>query len=175
MVRSYKNISPSIENTAYIDPQCTVIGDVYIGADSSIWPGAVIRGDMHSIRIGARTSIQDNSVLHITHKSEHNPNGNPLEIGDDVTIGHKVTLHGCTVHNQCIIGIDSTVLDGAIIEENTILAAGSVVPPKKVLESGFLWMGAPAQKKRPLTPEETTFILYSANNYVKLKNDYLNE
>jgi carbonic anhydrase/acetyltransferase-like protein (isoleucine patch superfamily) len=174
-VRNFGEFKPQIDKLAYVDVDSTIIGNVKIGKDSSIWPQAVIRGDMHSITIGERTSIQDCSVLHITHKSEHNPGGHPLLIGSNVTVGHKVTLHGCTIEDKCIIGIDAVVLDGAVIESNTILAAGSIVPPGKVLEKGYLWMGAPAVRKRELTDAEKEFILYSANNYVKLKNQYLQQ
>lgn len=171
--RSYLEYSPFIGTNTYVDPMALIIGNVTIGKDCSIWPFACIRGDMHSIHIGDRTSIQDSSVLHITHAGEYSPNGFPLMIGSDVTVGHKVTLHGCTIHDLTIIGMGSVVLDGAVIESEVILGAGSLVTPGKILESGYLWVGAPAVRKRPLTKEELSFIRYSANNYVKLKNNYL--
>lgn len=172
-VRTYLKHTPSIDASTFVDETAVVIGNVKIGKDSSIWPMVTIRGDMHQITIGDRTSIQDSSVLHITHAGKYTPLGYPLLIGSNVTVGHKVTLHGCTINDDCIIGIDSTVLDGAVIESNVILGAGSLVPPGKVLESGFLWLGSPVKKKRPLTEKEMEFIQYSADNYVKLKNNYM--
>ncbi len=159
----------------FVDNSAVVIGDVEIGADSSVWPGTVIRGDMHRIRIGARTSVQDGSVLHITHASDYNPAGHPLEIGDDVTVGHSVCLHGCRIGNRVLIGIGSTVLDGAVVEDEVVIGAGSLVPPGKRLESGFLYMGSPVKQVRPLKDSERSFFRYSAGNYVKLKDAYLAE
>ena len=167
------NKVPVYGDRVYIDEQSTVIGDVTLGDDCSVWPTAVIRGDMHSITIGARTSIQDGAVLHITHASDYNPDGYPLTIGDDVTVGHKAVLHGCTVQNRCLIGIGAVVLDGAIIEEEVIIGAGSLVAPGKRLESGFVYKGNPATKSRPISDKERTFFRYSALNYVKLKDSYL--
>ncbi|MGE4348436.1 MAG: gamma carbonic anhydrase family protein [Candidatus Berkiella sp.] len=172
-IRSFQGYQPTIDPSVYIDPMCTIIGDVHIGKDSSVWPHVSIRGDMHHIRIGEGTSIQDGSVIHVTHASKYNPDGFATTIGNFVTIGHKVTLHGCTIHDYCIIGMDSIVLDGAVIESQVLLAAGSLVPPKKVLKSGYLWAGRPAQIKRPLTEEELSFFEYSAKNYIKLKDQYL--
>lgn len=172
-IRSHLQHTPHIGTKTYVDPNAVIIGNVTIGQDSSIWPFASIRGDMHAITIGARTSIQDGCVLHITHPSTYHPEGFPLHIGDDVTIGHKVILHACTVQDLCIVGMGSIVLDGAVIESNTIIGAGSLVPPGKVCESGYLWLGSPVIKKRPLTAEEMAFIRYSAQNYVKLKDSYL--
>jgi carbonic anhydrase/acetyltransferase-like protein (isoleucine patch superfamily) len=173
MLRPYLKHFPKIGENTYIDPQSAVIGNVVIGKDSSIWPFACIRGDVQAITIGSRTSIQDGCVLHVTHDSQYHPGGFPLHVGDDVTVGHKATLHACTILDACIIGMDSIILDGAIIESDTILGAGTLVPPGKKLPSGFLWVGSPCVQKRPLTPEEIAFIRYSAQNYVKLKNDYL--
>ncbi|SFC20232.1 Carbonic anhydrase or acetyltransferase, isoleucine patch superfamily [Microbulbifer thermotolerans] len=167
--------SPQLGQGVYIDPQSAVIGDVTLGDDSSVWPMAVVRGDMHRIRIGARTSVQDGAVLHITHAGPFNPKGWPLTIGDDVTIGHKACLHGCTVGNRVLIGIGAIVLDGAVIEDEVVLAAGALVPPRKTLESGYLYVGSPAKPARRLTDKEKAFFRYSADNYVKLKNQYLAE
>ncbi|KUJ83067.1 gamma carbonic anhydrase family protein [Microbulbifer flavimaris] len=164
---------PQLGDNVYVDPQAAVIGDVAIGEDSSVWPMAVVRGDMHRIRIGARTSVQDGAVLHITHAGPFNPDGWPLVIGDDVTIGHKACLHGCTVGNRVLVGIGSIVMDGAVIEDEVVLAAGALVPPGKKLESGYLYVGAPCKQARPLSDKEREFFRYSAQNYVKLKNDYL--
>jgi carbonic anhydrase/acetyltransferase-like protein (isoleucine patch superfamily) len=128
-----------------------VLGDVEIGEDSSVWPLTVVRGDMHRIRIGARTSVQDGSVLHITHAGPFNPDGFPLIIGDEVTIGHKVMLHGCTLGNRILVGMGSTIMDGAIVEDEVIIGAGSLVPPGKRLVSGYLYMGSPVKQARLLT------------------------
>lgn len=174
-IRPFNNTVPQLGARVFVDPTAVVIGDTQIGDDSSIWPYTVIRGDMHRIRIGARTSIQDGSVLHITHASDFNPAGHPLIIGDDVTVGHSVNLHGCTVGNRVLIGIGSTVLDGAIIEDEVVLGAGSLVPPGKRLESGFLYVGSPCKQARPLKDSERQFFTYSANNYVKLKNSHIEE
>ncbi|MFI2811054.1 MULTISPECIES: gamma carbonic anhydrase family protein [Microbulbifer] len=167
--------SPQLGNGVYIDPQSAVIGDVTFGDDCSVWPMAVVRGDMHRIRIGARTSVQDGAVLHITHAGPFNEAGWPLEIGEDVTIGHKACLHGCTVGSRVLIGIGAIVLDGAVIGDEVVLAAGALVPPGKKLESGYLYVGAPCKQARPLTEKEKEFFRYSAANYVKLKNQYLTE
>jgi carbonic anhydrase/acetyltransferase-like protein (isoleucine patch superfamily) len=133
---------------------------------------AVIRGDVNYIRIGRRTSIQDGSVLHVTHRHETLPEGHPLLIGDEVTVGHNVTLHGCTIGHRCLIGMGSTVLDGAILEEDVLLGAGSLVPPGKRLEGGYLWIGAPVKRARPLTETEREWLGYSSAHYVRLKNSY---
>ncbi len=174
-IRPYLTHLPKIGNRTYVDDAAVIIGQVSIGDDCSIWPFASIRGDMHRIQIGNRTSVQDGCVLHITHAGEFNPQGFPLTIGSDVTIGHKAILHGCTILDACLIGMGSIVMDGATIESEVILGAGSLVGPGKICESGYLWVGSPAIKKRPLTKEEIAFIRYSASTYVKLKNVYLSE
>lgn len=173
MIRTFQNHTPELDKTVYADPQCSIIGDVKIGKDSSVWPMAVIRGDMHAIRIGEGTSIQDGTVIHVTHAGKYNPQGYATHVGNFVTVGHQVTLHGCTVQDYCVIGMGSTILDGAVIEHQVLLAAGSLVLPNKILKGGFLWAGRPAEQKRPLTPEEIAFFEYSAQNYIKLKNQYL--
>ena len=172
-IKQHLHSQPVLGNRVFVDKTACIIGDVKIGDDSSIWPMAVIRGDMNCIRIGARTNIQDGSVLHITHKSEDNPEGNPLIIGDEVIVGHKAVLHGCTIHNRCLIGIGAIVLDGAIIEEEVIVAAGCLVPPGKHLLGGYLYKGNPAQQARPLTDKEKEYFSYSSSNYVQLKNEYM--
>ncbi|ACE85432.1 anhydrase, family 3 protein [Cellvibrio japonicus Ueda107] len=172
-IRPFQGHIPSLGENVFVDPAAVVIGDVSIGDDSSVWPCVVIRGDMHRIRIGARTSVQDGSVLHITHASDYNPAGHPLTIGDEVTVGHSVCLHGCTIGNRVLIGIGSTVLDGAVVEDEVVIGAGSLVPPGKRLESGFLYMGSPVKQVRPLKEGERHFFRYSATNYVKLKDAYL--
>ncbi|PIQ42930.1 MAG: gamma carbonic anhydrase family protein [Gammaproteobacteria bacterium CG11_big_fil_rev_8_21_14_0_20_46_22] len=171
-IRSFDGKTPRIAITAYIDEASLVLGNVVIGEDSSIWPMTVIRGDVHSIHIGARSNIQDGSVLHVTHDSEYVPGGQALQIGDDVTVGHRVILHACTIGHRCLIGMGSTVLDGAVLEDEVMLGAASLVPPGKVLETGFLYVGAPAKKIRPLTDQEKTFLRYSAESYVQLSKQH---
>jgi len=171
-IKAYKDKLPIIGKGVFIDETATVIGDVVLGDDVSIWPATVLRGDVNRIGIGARTNIQDGSVLHVTHSGEHSPGGYPLLVGDDVTIGHRVVLHGCRIGNHCLIGIGAVVMDGAVIQDEVILGAGSLVPPGRTLESGFLYIGSPARKARPLTAEEKVFFRYSATHYVSLKNDY---
>ncbi|MBD9656876.1 MULTISPECIES: gamma carbonic anhydrase family protein [unclassified Pseudomonas] len=174
-IRTYQSITPQLGERAFVDASAVVIGDVQIGEDSSVWPLTVIRGDMHRIRIGKRTSVQDGSVLHITHAGPFNPDGFPLIIGDEVTIGHKVMLHGCTLGSRILVGMGSTVMDGAVVEDDVIIGAGSLVPPGKVLESGFLYVGSPVKQARPLTDKERNFFSYTAGNYVKLKDQHIAE
>lgn len=172
-IRPFKNILPRIAATAYVDLAACVIGDVVIGEDSSVWPMVAIRGDVNVIRIGARTNIQDGSVLHVTHEGGPlSPDGNGLFIGDDVTVGHNVVLHACTVEDACLIGMGSVVLDGAVIKSGAMVGAGSVVSPGKVLEGGYLYLGTPARQARALNQNEKDNLLYSSRHYVKLKNDY---
>ncbi|AOY90981.1 gamma carbonic anhydrase family protein [Cupriavidus sp. USMAA2-4] len=168
-LRSFQGKTPQLGDRVFVDASAVVIGDVEIGSDSSVWPLVTIRGDMHRIRIGARTSIQDGSVLHITHAGPFNADGFPLTIGDEVTVGHKVLLHGCTIGSRILVGMGSIVMDGAVIEDEVILGAGSVVPPGKVLASGHLYVGSPARQVRALTDKERSFFSYTAGNYVKLQ------
>lgn len=172
-LRTFKGTTPRLGARVYIDPACVVLGDVTLGDDCSVWPMTVIRGDMHRIRIGARCSIQDGSVLHITHASDYNPEGYPLTLGDDVTVGHKALLHGCTIGSRVLVGMGATVMDGVIVEDEVIIAAGAVVTPGKHLESGHVYAGNPAKPLRALKEGERAFFTYTAGNYVKLKDDYL--
>lgn len=172
-IRTFQGTTPVLGPRVFIDSSAVVIGDVEIGEDSSVWPLTVIRGDMHRIRIGRRTSIQDGSVLHITHAGPFNPQGYPLLIGDEVTVGHQALLHGCVIGNRVLIGMGATVMDGAVIEDEVILGAGSLVPPGKVLESGHLYVGRPAKRIRALDDKEKAFFAYSAANYVRLKDQHL--
>lgn len=174
-IRSYQQFTPLLGERVFVDASAVLLGDVEIGADSSIWPLVVIRGDMHSIRIGERTSVQDGSVLHITHAGPFNPGGYPLNIGDDVTIGHKVILHGCSIGSRVLVGMGSIVMDGVVIEDEVVLGAGSLVPPGKRLESGYLYVGSPAKQARPLSDKERSYFRYSADNYVRLKDQHLME
>ena len=173
-IRPFGEWSPQFDGSVFIDPSAQVIGRTTIGHDSSIWPLAAVRGDVNFITIGARTNIQDNSVLHVARPTEQNVEGFALRIGDDVTVGHGAILHACKVGDRCLIGMGATVLDGAIIENEVLLAAGSLVAPGKRLEGVYLWRGAPAVKARPLSSEELLWFKYSADEYVKLKNQYLN-
>lgn len=172
-IRPYKGIVPVIAETAYIDASAVVIGDVVIGDDSSVWPMTAVRGDVHRIRIGERTNIQDGSVLHVTHPGPLAPDGYGLTIGNDVTVGHNVVLHACTVEDLCLIGMGSVVLDGAVIRSGAMIGAGSVVSPGKELEGGYLYLGTPARQARPLNEKESGYLSYSSKHYVALKNDYL--
>ena len=174
-IRAYQGMTPKLDDSVFVDKSAVVIGDVEIGKDSSVWPLTVIRGDMHKIRIGERTSVQDGSVLHITHASDFNPGGYPLIIGDEVTIGHQAMLHGCTIGNQVLIGMKAMVMDGAVVEDKVIIAAGALVPPGKVLESGYMYVGSPAKQARPLTEKELNFFPYTAGNYARLKDKHIAE
>ena len=167
-IRPFENLIPRIARSAYVDATALVTGDVEIGADSSIWPMTVIRGDINSVRIGDCTNIQDGSILHVSHDSEYAPGGFGLLLGNRVTIGHHAILHGCEIGDRCLIGIGSVVLDGARIEAGAMVAAGSLVAPGKVLEGGFLWRGRPAQRVRELTSQESNYLEYSADYYVEL-------
>ncbi len=172
-VKAYQDKTPKLGQGVYVDETAVVIGDVALGDDVSIWPMAVLRGDVQRIEIGAGTNIQDGSVLHVTHDSEHAPGGHALSVGDDVTVGHRVVLHGCRVGNRCLVGIGAIVMDGAVVEDEVILGAGSLVPPGRTLEAGFLYVGAPAKRVRPLTEQEKEFLRYSARHYRSLKDAYL--
>jgi carbonic anhydrase/acetyltransferase-like protein (isoleucine patch superfamily) len=174
-IRRFNQFEPALGKRVFVDPSAVVLGDVVIGNDSSVWPQAVVRGDMHRIRIGEKTSIQDGSVLHITHAGPFNSDGWPLDIGSEVTVGHRAVLHGCTISDRVLIGNGAIVMDGAIIDPNVVIGANALVAPGKRLESGFLYVGSPCKPVRKLSDKEMSFFEYSANNYVKLKNQYLAE
>jgi len=157
----------------FISPHASVSGDVVLGDDASVWPMAVIRGDVNYIRIGARTNIQDGAVLHVVHESFYNPPGIPMILGDDITVGHAAVLHACTIGNRCLIGMGAIVQDGAVIEEEALIAAGAVVTPGKVVGARTLWKGNPARYARDLTPEEISRNAYAAGHYVRMKELYL--
>ena len=169
-IRSFEDYIPQLADSVFVDESAVVTGNVSIGEDSSIWPCCSVRGDIHSISIGARSNIQDGSILHVTHDSEYAPGGNKLTVGDDVTVGHNVVLHACTVEDLCLIGMGSIVLDGAVVQSGALVGAGSLVPPNKVLEGGYMWLGSPVKKIRELTDKEKAFLEYSARHYVKLKD-----
>lgn len=173
MLRSYKDKTPQLAAGVYVDESAVLVGDITIGEHSSIWPLVAARGDVNYIKIGNRTNVQDGSVLHLTRKSQKHPDGFPLIIGDDVTVGHKVMLHGCQLGNRILVGMGAIVMDGVVVEDDVIIGAGALVPPNKKLESGFLYVGSPVKQARPLNEEERAFLSISAQNYVELKNEYL--
>lgn len=172
-IRKFENITPDIAAGAWVDETALVIGDVSLAADVSLWPMVVARGDVNSISVGARTNIQDGTILHVSHDSEFAPGGFPLVIGADITVGHQAILHGCTVEDGCLIGMVATVMDGAIVRSGSIIGAGSLVPPGQELEGGYLWVGTPARRVRPLREQEQGFLEYSAKHYIELKNRHL--
>ncbi|MET0067319.1 MAG: gamma carbonic anhydrase family protein [Candidatus Thiodiazotropha sp.] len=167
-IRPFETHVPRIEDDAWVDETAVVIGDVHIASQASVWPMCVIRGDVHRIRIGARTNIQDGSVLHVSHDSYYLPGGRPLTIGEGVTVGHRVMLHGCEIADGCFIGMDSTILDGAVLESGAMLGAGSLVPQGRRLEGGYLWLGRPARRVRELSEQEKEIIDYTAGHYIRL-------
>jgi carbonic anhydrase/acetyltransferase-like protein (isoleucine patch superfamily) len=156
-----------------VDDSSVVVGDVALQDDVSIWPLVAIRGDVNRVVIGKRSNIQDGSVLHVTHKSSYNPEGYPLIVGEDVTVGHKAMLHGCTIGNRVLVGMGSILLDGVVVEDDVMIGAGSLVPPGKRLVSGYLYLGSPVRQARPLSEDEIAGLLYSSANYVRWKDDYL--
>lgn len=174
-IRSYQDNYPILGDRVMIDPSAVVLGDLVLGDDVSVWPQCAIRADMHRIRIGDRTNIQDGSVLHITHAGKFNEEGCPLLIGNDVTVGHNVVLHGCSIGDRVLVGIGSVVMDGATVENEVMIGAGSLVTPGKLLKSGWLYAGSPARPVREMTDRERAFLSYSAQNYVKLKDGFLSE
>jgi len=173
VLRSYKNSFPVIGNAVYIDPFSSIIGDVTLADDVSVWPMCVIRGDVNAIKIGKRSNIQDGSVLHVARKGEASTEGYSLMIGEDVTVGHKAMLHACKIGDRVLIGMGAIVLDNAQIDDDVILAAGALVPPNKRLESGYLYIGSPAKAARELSDDEFAFLKRSAVHYVKLKDEYI--
>ena len=172
MIRSYGDKSPSIGSDSYIDESAVVIGDVVIGDQSSVWPLCVIRGDVNIIRIGDHSNIQDGSVLHVSHKGRFDPDGAELHIGNHVTVGHKALLHGCRIGNQCLIGMGTIVMDNAVVEDRVMIGSGSLVPPGKVLQSGYLYLGNPVKQKRKLTDSEIEYLTYVADHYVSMQQQY---
>lgn len=174
-IHACQGIFPKIHPTAFIHPGAVVIGDVEIGAESSVWPGVVIRGDVNRIRIGRGSNIQDGAILHVSRPTESKPGGEPLLIGDLITIGHGVVLHGCVLENGAMVGMRATVMDQVVVGVNAMVAAGALVPPGKRLAEGALWMGAPAQFRRPLSAGEIAEHLATAQNYIRLSRQYLAE
>jgi carbonic anhydrase/acetyltransferase-like protein (isoleucine patch superfamily) len=167
-IRTFEDKSPQIADDAWVDHTAVVIGDVTLGPRASVWPYCVVRGDIHRIEIGAETNIQDGSILHVSHDSRFMPGGAPLILHERVTVGHQVVLHGCEVGELCLIGVGARVLDRVVIQPRTMLGAGTLVPPGRVLEGGYLYLGAPAERVRALTDNELEYLEYTAANYVRL-------
>lgn len=174
-VKSFSGFSPILGKEVWIDPSAVLYGEIKLGDDVSIWPLVAARGDVNHIHIGARSNIQDGSVLHVTRKTENPPEGYPLIIGEDVTVGHKAMLHGCSIGNRVLVGMGAIVLDGVVVEDDVMIGAGSLVPPNKRLVSGYLYIGSPVKQARPLSDKEKAFLSESADNYVRLKQQYLEE
>jgi len=169
IIKPYKGIYPKIHPTAFVAENAVIIGDVEIGEDCSIWYNVVIRGDVNYIRIGDRTNIQDGTIIHVTNKTH------PTIIGKEVTVGHKVMLHGCTIEDRCLIGMSATIMDGVVVGKESIVGAGALVPPNKKIEPRSLWVGSPAKFKRNLKEEEIKWLEKSYKNYIEYKNIYIEE
>lgn len=173
-LRQFEGHTPKTGHHVYVDTTAVIVGRVTLGDDVSIWPHVAARGDVNFIEIGDRTNIQDNTVLHVTHDGPYTPdNGIPLRIGEDVTVGHHCVLHACTIGNRVLVGMGAIVMDGAVVEDDVLIGAGTLVPPNKRLESGWLYRGNPMQQARKLTEEEKQMLIYSAQHYVRLKDRYL--
>jgi carbonic anhydrase/acetyltransferase-like protein (isoleucine patch superfamily) len=171
-IQGFEGKWPRLDADAWVHPSAVVIGDVTLGARSSIWPLCVVRGDIHRIEIGAGTNIQDGCILHVSHDSRFMPGGAPLVIHDEVTIGHQVVLHGCEIQEHCLVGSGARVLDRALLKPRVMVGAGALVTPGQVLEGGYLWLGAPARRARALTDRELEYLDYVADNYVRLARRY---
>ena len=171
---TYLDATPELGERVYLHPSAQVIGNVRLGADASVWCNAVLRGDVNDITIGRCSNVQDLTMGHVSHRTPAKPQGSPLVIGDYVTIGHSVILHGCRIGNECLVGMGSIVMDDVVVEDRVMIGAGSLVAPGKTLDSGFLYMGRPAVKIRPLSAEEIAYLRYSAEHYVRVKDNYLN-
>ncbi len=173
-VSTYLNTSPVMGERVYLHPSCQLIGEVILGDDSSVWCNTVLRGDVNRIVIGRGTNVQDLTMGHVSHRTPVNPEGSPLIVGDYVTIGHSVILHGCTIGDECLIGMGSIIMDDVVIPGRVMVGAGSLVSPGKVLKSGMLYLGRPAKAVRALTNEELAYLKYSAEHYMRIKDNYLN-
>ena len=174
-ISSYLSTTPVLGERVYLHPSCQIIGDVKIGDDSSVWCNTVLRGDVNRIVIGRGSNVQDLTMGHVSHGTPGKPEGSPLIIGDYVTIGHSVILHGCDIGNECLIGMGSIIMDDVVIPEHVMIGAGSLVSPGKILTSGMLYMGRPARAVRALTIDEIAYLRYSAEHYMEGKDNYLNE
>lgn len=169
----YLDFSPDVGVHTFLHPSCQIIGDVTIGDDSSVWCNTVLRGDVNRIVIGRGTNVQDLTMGHVSHRSADKPEGSPLIIGDYVTVGHSVILHGCCIGDECLIGMGSIIMDDVVIPDRVMIGAGSLISPGKTLDSGMLYMGRPARAVRALTNEEIAYLRYSAEHYIRVKNNYL--
>ncbi len=170
----YLDTAPALGDRIYLHPSCQIIGDVTIGDDSSVWCNTVLRGDVNRIVIGRGSNVQDLTMCHVSHKTPEKPEGSPLIVGDYVTIGHSVILHGCSIGNECLIGMGSIIMDDVVIPDRVMVGAGSLVSPGKVLQSGMLYVGRPAVAVRALTDKEFAYLKYSAEHYMRVKGNYLN-
>ena len=171
-IETFREFTPRLGDGVFVHPSAIIIGDVELGDQVSIWPNVVIRGDVNRIRIAARSNIQDGAILHVTHRRASDPDGAALTLGQDVSVGHGVILHGCRIHDECLIGMGSLVMDKAVLEPRVLLGAGSLVPEGRVLKSGWLYLGRPAKAVRPLSGDELAYFAYLAGNYVRLARDY---
>jgi carbonic anhydrase/acetyltransferase-like protein (isoleucine patch superfamily) len=172
-IRAFEGRRPELGARVYLDPAALLIGAVSVGDDASLWPFAVARGDVNEIVIGARSNVQDNTVLHVTHDGPFSKGGRPLVVGEDVTVGHQCILHACTIGDRVLVGMGSVVMDGVVVETDVLIAAGSLVPPHKRLQRGYLYQGRPATRSRALTDAELELLCYSAQHYVRLKDRHL--
>ena len=172
-ITTYQNNTPILGERVFMHSSCQVIGDVRLGDDSSVWCNAVLRGDVNHIVIGQGSNIQDLTMGHVAHKTARKPKGSPLIVGDYVTVGHSVILHGCAIGNECLIGMGSIIMDDVEIPDHVMIGAGSLISPGKVLESGMLYVGRPANILRELTDDEMVYPRYTAEYYIKVKNNYL--
>lgn len=173
-IRPYRNVRPTLGQRVYVDPAATLVGDVVLGDDVSLWPGVVVRGDVNFIRIGARTNVQDGTVIHVSHDGPHAKLGGfATVVGADVTIGHKAIVHACRIEDACLVGMGAILLDGVVVEQHGFVGAGALVPPGKVVGRGEMWLGNPARRARQLSDAEIEALYYSAAHYVRLKDEYL--
>jgi len=172
-LRPFLDKTPQLGARVYVDPACTIIGDVVLDEDVSVWPGTVIRGDVNHVRIGARSNIQDGTIIHVSHHSPFNKGGYPTLIGADVTVGHGTIIHACTIEDLCLIGMGACILDGATVKKYGFVGAGAVVGPGKTVGERELWLGNPARLARTLSDKEVESLHYSAQHYVRLKDRYL--
>ncbi len=172
MIENYLSYRPEIGQNAWVHDSAVVIGRVHLGDEVSIWPCAVLRGDVNRITIGNYSNVQDGAVIHATHAGPYNAKGYATHVGDEVTIGHNAILHGCHIGNRVLVGMGATVLDGSVVPDEVMIAAGALVPMNKTLESGYLYVGSPAKPMRALTEEERAFLRYSATHYAQLKQEH---
>jgi gamma-carbonic anhydrase len=175
MIRSFKGMIPKVDESAFIAETAAIIGDVTIGKEASIWYSCVVRGDVNFITIGDRTNIQDLSMLHVTHKKNADDPGAPLVIGNDVTVGHSVTLHGCTIEDGAFVGMQAIIMDKAVIGKGALIGARALVTEGTIVPPGTLWVGAPAKYKRDLTPDEVAWLGRSAGNYVRYSREFMSD